>query len=222
MWVVASPPWRRGPQVRAPWHHGGHGAVDAVRPVAPPGRASGRGVAGVYTDRRKRPLGAVLGHSCTLLRRCNTARPAGDGAGATKEGRACGLAEGRLLVRRLTKRRSLRLPCCAECAFPSHHRPGGAGPNPPPACGALWRVAQLGKRARATPRQAAGGLRRGSQAPAWGLAARKGAVWTEGLAEGAPWARPGHRQAASCGLRRCRELRIAGVFPWTALRYRSS
>ena len=28
--------------------------------------------------------------------------------------------------------------------------------NPPPACGALWRMAQLGKRARATPRQPAG------------------------------------------------------------------
>ena len=81
MWVVASPPWRRGPQVRAPWHHGGHGAVDAVRPMVPPGRASGRGVAGVYTDRRKRPLGAVLGHSCTLLRRCNTARPRGTAPG---------------------------------------------------------------------------------------------------------------------------------------------
>ena len=67
--MVASPPWRRGPQVRAPWHHGGHGAVDVVGPVAPPGRASGRGDAGVYTDRRKWPLGAVLGHLCTLLRR---------------------------------------------------------------------------------------------------------------------------------------------------------
>ena len=30
----------RGPQVRAPWHHGGHGAVDVVGPVTPPGRAS--------------------------------------------------------------------------------------------------------------------------------------------------------------------------------------
>ena len=28
-----------------------------------------RGDAGVYTDRRKRPLGVVLGHLCTLLRR---------------------------------------------------------------------------------------------------------------------------------------------------------
>ena len=41
--VVASPPRWRGPQVRAPWHHGGHGAVDVVGPMAPPGRASGRG-----------------------------------------------------------------------------------------------------------------------------------------------------------------------------------
>ena len=68
-WVVASPPWRRGPQVRAPWRHGGHGVVDVVGPVAPPGRASGRDDSGVYTDWRKWPLGAVLGHLCTLLRR---------------------------------------------------------------------------------------------------------------------------------------------------------
>ena len=41
-WVVASPPRRRGP------HRPG-------------------GDAGVYTDRRKRPLGAVSGHLCILL-----------------------------------------------------------------------------------------------------------------------------------------------------------
>ena len=58
-WMVASPPRWHGPQVRAPWHHGGHGAVDIVGPMAPPGRASGRGYAGVYADRRKRPLGAA-------------------------------------------------------------------------------------------------------------------------------------------------------------------
>ena len=79
-----------------------------------------------------------------------------------------GLTEGRILARRLTERRSLRLPRRAECAFPLHCRPGGVGRNPPPACGALWRVAQLGKCARATPRQAAGGLRRGLQASAVG------------------------------------------------------
>ena len=68
--VVASPPRQRGPQVRAPWRHGGHGAVDVVGPVVPPGLARGRGDAGVYTDWRKWPLGAVLGHLCTLLRCC--------------------------------------------------------------------------------------------------------------------------------------------------------
>ena len=52
------------------------------------------------------------------------------------------------------------------------------------------------------------GSRQSPQASVWGLAARKGAVWAEGLADGAPWARPGHHQAASCGLRRCRELRL--------------
>ena len=100
--VVASPPRRRGPQARAPWHHEVHGAVDVVGPVAPLGCASGHGWgtqectqisenglsapfrvicvhcctvmdrrenAGVYTNRRKRSLGAVLGHLCTLLRR---------------------------------------------------------------------------------------------------------------------------------------------------------
>ena len=58
------------------------------------------------------------------------------------------------------------------------------------------------------PARLRGGLRQGSQASVWGPAARKGAVWAEGLVDGAPWARPGHHEAASCGLRRCRELRI--------------
>ena len=92
-------------------------------------------------------------------------RRAGDGAGA-----ACSLTEGRISARRLTKRRSLRPPRRTECAFPLHHRPGGVGRDRPPACGALWKVAQLGKRARATPRQAGGWLRQGPQASAWGPA----------------------------------------------------
>ena len=86
------------------------------------------------------------------------------------------------------ERRGLRFLRRADCAFPSHHRPGGRGAQPP---------ARL-----------RGGLRRGPQASAWGPAARKDAVWAEGLADGAPWVRPGHHEAASCGLRRCRELRI--------------
>ena len=113
------------------------------------------------------------------------------------------------MARRLTERRSLRLPRRAECAFPSRRRPGGVGRNPPPACGALWRVAQLGKCVRATPRQAAGGVPPGSAS--LGLrsgTSRKSAVWAEGLADGTPWARPGRHQAANGGLRRCRELRV--------------
>ena len=118
-------------------------------------------------------------------------RRAGDGAGA-----ACGLTERRILAQRPAERRSLQPPRRADCAFRSRRHRGDAGYDPPPACGALWKVAQLGKRARTTPRQAAGGLRRGPQAPAWGLAARKGAVWTEGLAEGAPRVRPQAAQAS--------------------------
>ena len=38
------------------------------------GHARVRGDAGVYTNRRKWPLGAVLGHSCTLLRLARVAR----------------------------------------------------------------------------------------------------------------------------------------------------
>ena len=153
--------------------------------------------------------------------RVTVAKPAGDGAGAAR-----GPAEGRIPARRLTKRRSLRLPCCAECAFPLRRggiagtecafplcrRPGGVGHNPPPACGALWKVAQLGKRARATPRQAGGGLRRGPAGLGLGPgASRKSAAWAEGLAESAPRVGPGHHQAASCGLRGCRELSITSL-----------
>ena len=46
-----------------------------------------------------------------------------------------------------------------------------------------------------------------------GLASRKSAVWAEGLAESAPRARPRHHQAASCGLRGCRELSITSLAP---------
>ena len=59
VWVGVSPPRWHGPQVRAPWHRGGHGALDVVGPVDPPCRESGRGYAGVYTDRREWPLGVT-------------------------------------------------------------------------------------------------------------------------------------------------------------------
>ena len=52
--------------------------------------------------------------------------------------------------------------------------------NPPPACGALWRMAQLGKCARATTRQPAGRLAQGSANLGLSLASRKGALCPTG------------------------------------------
>ena len=87
--------------------------------------------------------------------------------------------------------------------------PEGRGAQPPASLRGTMENASTGQTRSSNPPPACGGgLRQGPQASAWGLAARKGAVWAEGLADGAPWARPGLHQAASCGLRRCRELRI--------------
>ena len=58
--------WSSGPSTlasRRPWGRRYRGTR------GPPGRASGRGDAGVYTDWLKWPLGAALGHLCTLLQR---------------------------------------------------------------------------------------------------------------------------------------------------------
>ena len=75
-----------------------------------------------------------------------------------EEEHACGLTARRIPARRLTERRSLRLPRRADCAFPSRRGAREVWDNPPPGCGALWEVAQLGKCVQATPRQAAGGV----------------------------------------------------------------
>ena len=61
---------------------------------------------------------------------------------------------------RLMQRRTLRSPGRAECAFPSRCGARGVWGNPPPGCGALWRMPQLGKCARATTRQPAGRVAR--------------------------------------------------------------
>ena len=130
-------------------------------------------------------------------------------AGPWGRPRACGLAERCILARRFKKRRSLWLPCRADCAFQSPHCPGGVGPNPPrQAAGHYGKRPNWANAPGQPPASLRGGLRQSPQASAWGLAARKDAVWVEGLADGAPRARPGYHQAASCGLRRCRELRL--------------
>ena len=63
----------------------------------------------------------------------------------------------------------------------------GAQGNRPPECGALWKVAQLGKRARATARQAAGRVAPGPRTSTWGLASRKGALCATARAQNAPF-----------------------------------
>ena len=70
--------------------------------------------------------------------------------------------EKRILVRRLTEKRILTVRETAECVFPSRCGAREVWGNPPPGCGALWRMPQLGKCARATPRQPAGRVARGS------------------------------------------------------------
>ena len=99
------------------------------------------------------------------LRRHAALAHRGGGAGGRRRGRTRGPMERRNPARRLTERRSLRFPRRADCAFRSRRRPGGVGRNPPPACGALWEVAQLGKCVRATPPPGCGGVAPGIRRP---------------------------------------------------------
>ena len=84
--------------------------------------------------------------------------------------------------------------------------PGRCGATPPPACGALWRMAQLGKCARVTPRQPAGRLARGSANLGLSLTSRKSAFWPQRLTENrilppAPHGKP--HSAQPVGFRMC-------------------
>ena len=92
-----------------------------------------------------------------------------------------GVTEKRIVTQRLTEKRILRFSDRANCAFPSHCRPRGVGCNHPPGCGALSKVAQLGKCVRATTRQAAGRFAPGSANLVWSLTSRKVAVWARSL-----------------------------------------
>ena len=86
--------------------------------------------------------------------------------------------------------------------------PGRRGAQPPASLRGTMESGPTGQMRSSNPPPGCGGVPPGS-ASLWGLIARKGAVWAEGLADGAPWAKPRHHQAVSCGLRRCRELRLS-------------
>ena len=86
-------------------------------------------------------------------------------------------------MRMVTQSAPFRDVSAAECAFPLRCGAREVWSNPPPACGALWRMAQLGKCARATPRQPAGRLARGSANLGLSLTSRKSALWPQRLTE---------------------------------------
>ena len=100
----------------------------------------------------------------------------------------------------------------AECAFPSRRRPGGVGRKPPASLRGTMESGPTGQTCSSNPPPGwRGGCARVRRPRPAGPASRKSAVWAEGLAESAPRARPGHHQAASCGLRGCRELSITSL-----------
>ena len=156
---------------------------------------------------RAAAVSGAMRHEALTYGRAAAARPAGDGVGAAVEGRAA-------------SRRGASWPDASR---------RGAVCGSHVAQNALFRHVAAREAWGATPRQPAGhygewpnwanaleqpparlrggcaGARRPRPA---GPTTRKGAVWAEGLADGTPWARPGHHQAAGCGLRRCQELRV--------------
>ena len=67
----------------------------------------------------------------------------------------------RLSVRRVARLRFSVRHREQNALFRHVAAPRRCGATPPPGCGALWRMPQLGKCARATPRQAAGWVARG-------------------------------------------------------------
>ena len=86
--------------------------------------------------------------------------------------------------------------------------PGKCGATPPPACGALWRMAQLGKCARATPRQPAGRLARGSANLGLSLTSRKSALCPTGGVQNALFRDPNLPECAFPS-RRDRRMRFS-------------
>ena len=152
-------------------------------------------------------VSGAMRHEALTYGRAAAARHAGDGVGAAEEGRAasrrgaswpdasrrgavCGshVAQNALFRHVAAREAWGATPASLRGTMESGPTGQTCSSNPPPGCGG-----------------GCAGARRPRPA---GPASRKSAVWAEGLAEGAPRVRPGHHQAASCGLRRCRELRV--------------
>ena len=156
---------------------------------------------------RAAAVSGAMRHEALTYGRAAAARPAGDGVGAAEEGRA---ASRRGASRPDASRRGAVCGShVAQNALFRHvaaREAWGATPRQPAGHYGEW--PNWANVLEQPPASLRGGLCRGPQASAWGLAARKDAVWIEGLAEGVPRVRPGHHQAPSCGLRGGRELRV--------------
>ena len=153
-----------------------------------------------WSTRRRKSMGRP---------RAAVARPAGDGAGAAGGGPRAALRRGASWPD-ASRKGAVCGPHVAQNALFRHvaaREAWGATPRQPAGHYGKW--PNWANALEQPPARLRGGLRQGPQASAWGPAARKSAVWAEGLADGTPWARPGHHQVASCGLRRCRELRLS-------------
>ena len=89
----------------------------------------GLGIATVYTDRRKRPISAILGHLCTLLGCCAVVDRRGDaGVYTDRQKRPLGAVSGHLctLLRRESRYESRRELCQVARAPQPPRRAGGA------------------------------------------------------------------------------------------------
>ena len=152
-------------------------------------------------------VSGAMRHEALTYGRAAAARHAGDGVGAAEEGRA---ASRRGASRPDASRKGAVCGShVAQNALFRHvaaREAWGATPRQPAGHYGEWpNWANVLEQPPARLRGGCAGARRPRPA---GPASRKSAVWAEGLAEGAPRVRPGHHQAASCGLRRCRELRV--------------
>ncbi len=108
-------------------------------------------------------------------------------------------------VRRRAQNAPFREAVCAECAFPSRCGAREVWGNPPPGCGALWKEAQLGKCARATTRQPAGRVARGSADLGLSLTSRKSALCPTCGLQNAPF---GDAATADCAFPLCSTCRL--------------
>ena len=157
--MVASPPWWRGPQVRAPWHHGGHGAVDAVRPMVPPGAQAFVGTqecTQIGENGLSEPFWVIRVHCCVVVTqpdRRGRHRSCGGGSravprrgaswfDASRKGAVCGprVAQN-ALFRHITARetRDQTPPASLRGTMESGSTGQTRSSNPPPGCGGVRR-----------------------------------------------------------------------------------